>query len=271
MDKAQQASQLRLAATLATPPDGRPLHNPDNLTAEQVGVGYRLIVEGEKVPKSGAQWWNCGSWSSSTGDYVPRSNTVRLPLSVPWPEVKPDPYAELKAAHAAGKVIQLRNAKRGRTEWKDDDEAEATAPTFERAGKRWTRHTPGDPMPCAETEVVEVLLADGYINCEGWAASRVRWTKGNSSDIIGWRYADEKKPVPLKWTDVPPLSIFRLINRSMNSDVWSSVTAMGKNGLVISYTFVSFDELQQLYEINRPRYRDQDGNPTLWEPCSKSA
>ena len=76
MDKTQQAEQLRLAADiletghpwdfqssrewhqmeranplwsiangckirliLATPPDGRPLHNPDNLTAEQVGAG----------------------------------------------------------------------------------------------------------------------------------------------------------------------------------------------------------------------------------------
>lgn len=82
--------KIRLA--LATPPDGRPLHNPDNLTAEQVGVGWRLTLKGEK-PTPGAQMWVDeddinGPWEKR--DFETRlycaGTTYRLPLSVPWPE-----------------------------------------------------------------------------------------------------------------------------------------------------------------------------------------
>lgn len=100
-----------LRPVLATPPDNRPLHNPDNLTAEAVGVGYRLTVEGELVPGVGAEWWcrSSSAWLTSTGAYLPQRNTVRVPLKRPWPPASIDPYAELKAAHAAGKVIQILN------------------------------------------------------------------------------------------------------------------------------------------------------------------
>ena len=99
-----------LIPLLATPPDNRPLHNPDNLTAEQVGVGYRLTVEGESVPVVGAEWWcrSSSAWLTSPGGYLPQRNSVRVPLKTPWPEPA-DPFAELKAAHAAGKVIQILN------------------------------------------------------------------------------------------------------------------------------------------------------------------
>jgi len=85
-----------LRPVLATPPDGRPLHNPDNLTAEAVGVGYRLIVEGES-PHEDADMWMLGSrrWAkcgTPEGSYG-RGWTYRLPLSVPWPEPA-DPYAD---------------------------------------------------------------------------------------------------------------------------------------------------------------------------------
>jgi hypothetical protein len=132
MNKAEQAKQLRLAAgiietehpfevklkgwweritkaspivaiangneirpVLATPPDGKPLHNPDNLTAEQVGLGYRLTGKGEK-PTPGAQVWeglddSSGIWQKRDGNAEPyyAGSTYRLPLSVPWPEANP--------------------------------------------------------------------------------------------------------------------------------------------------------------------------------------
>ena len=95
---------------LAIPPDNRPIHNPDNLTAEQVGVGYRLLCAEDGVPSGKVDTWMFGGWCSA---YVVDKEhlyecdkTYRLPLSVPWPEVKPDPYAALKKAHAEGKVIQ---------------------------------------------------------------------------------------------------------------------------------------------------------------------
>ena len=86
---------------LATPPDGRPLHNPDGLTAEQVGLGRRLTIKGEK-PTSGAQIWMGedhinGEWEKRDVETDPyyAGTTYRLPLSVPWPEA-PKPEATTK-------------------------------------------------------------------------------------------------------------------------------------------------------------------------------
>lgn len=212
-------------------------------------------------------------------------------LSVPWPEPA-DPYAELKAAHAAGKVIQfigedrlgpvavrppfevfrvqdLRIAEpdhrpepafqlpppppgmRWHREdgWKEGDlpqgyrpcvkdEREAisgymeslpdrnsrlgwvgatyhssgldfysvhhrtTRPlTFEHAGKTWTWHRPGDPMPCDGERIVAWLMRDegrGYLTgpaagsgCKGIPPTSLNWE--TDTTIIGWRYADEEK------------------------------------------------------------------------------
>jgi hypothetical protein len=93
-----------LIPLLATPPDGRPLHNPDNLTAEQVGVGYRLTLKGEptNLHVELQEYWSRGEWQESGEVYTTAFGahqnaryTYRLPLSVPWPEPA-DPYAELQ-------------------------------------------------------------------------------------------------------------------------------------------------------------------------------
>lgn len=102
---------LAIRLALATPPDGRPLHNPNNLTTEQVGAGYRLAVEGDKLDTSCHYWSDDKSWKFCHAcSHLGSHETYRLPLSVPWPEPQPDPYAELKKAHAEGKVIQILNA-----------------------------------------------------------------------------------------------------------------------------------------------------------------
>ena len=115
---ANDARTFPIRIAFATPPDDRPLHNPNNLTAEQVGIGYRLALVGEEVSEE-MQVYRCyftQKWQSipemfyglPVGKHHGRDVTVRLPLSVPWPEPV-DLYAELKAAHAAGKVIQFRS------------------------------------------------------------------------------------------------------------------------------------------------------------------
>lgn len=108
--------KFEIHLVLATPPDGRPLHNPDNLTAEQVGVGYRLILDKEILPE-GYEYWSSGVWKKgfSAGCTVPyynRYTSCRALIFVPWPKADPeaDSYAELKAAKKAGKVIQFKNA-----------------------------------------------------------------------------------------------------------------------------------------------------------------
>lgn len=78
-----------LRPILATPPDGRPLHNPDNLTAEQVGLGYRLGLQEESADQP-HEVWDDGEWRKAfRGDlaFVDYASTYRVPLSVPWPQL----------------------------------------------------------------------------------------------------------------------------------------------------------------------------------------
>lgn len=71
--------------------------------------------------------------------------------------------------------------------------------TFERDGVTWFRHTPGDPMPCDGGAMVYTLLKGNALGAGGgkYAAIRASWSCKNhlNSEIIGWRYADEQKPV----------------------------------------------------------------------------
>lgn len=94
---------FKIRPILATPPDNRPLHNPNNLTAEQVGIGYRLMTLDEKLnTKTDLQTkWKDGGWCWCGEIYGKLDHkthpTYRLPLSVPWSEPKPDPcYDEKK-------------------------------------------------------------------------------------------------------------------------------------------------------------------------------
>lgn len=114
-----------------------------------------------------------------------------------------DPYAELKAAHKNGKMIQmkLKDDPDGTwsdipyPEWGGDPDEYRIKPepaTFEAHGYTWTRHTPGDPMPCDGDTMVQCVFADGDLWPGSFPAKDVRWTKNNDlGDVIGWRYADE--------------------------------------------------------------------------------
>ena len=58
-------------------------------------------------------------------------------------------------------------------------------------GKTWTRHTPGDPMPCGRAATVEILCESG--STHKGPACKWAWGQNYSeADIIGWRYADEQ-------------------------------------------------------------------------------
>jgi len=131
----------------------------------------------------------------------------------------PDPYAELKKAHAEGKVIQsLGTGER----WIGLDlgikdplfyanpldfyRIKPEPETFEAHGKTWISHN-GGPMPCDGDAIIQCLFAYGDVWNAYVPAKDVRWSKSNGiGDIIGWRYADEPtslvtKPDSLpKWT-----------------------------------------------------------------------
>ena len=79
---------------LATPPDGRPLHNPDNLTAEQVELGWRLTIANETPTLK--EYWHKTERRWFKAIFNDETVTYRTPLSVPWPSPQPDPYADEK-------------------------------------------------------------------------------------------------------------------------------------------------------------------------------
>jgi hypothetical protein len=88
------------------------------------------------------------------------------------------------------------------------DHPEPKTSTFEAHGKTWTRHVPGDAMPCDGDAMVEALMRfelNGAYEDSDHLAERWDWSNSLSGgDIIGWRYADEPmltKPISsTSWT-----------------------------------------------------------------------
>lgn len=117
-----------------------------------------------------------------------------------------DPYFALKAAHAAGKVIEVAEKRFGgwspvkeNHNWTFPVEEYRIKPetTFEAHGQTWTKHTPGDPMPC-DGEALVFVTSDNpdVLRC----ASKARdwhWGTKTEAKITGWRYADKPKAEPV--------------------------------------------------------------------------
>lgn len=82
----------------------------------------------------------------------------------------------------------------------------------------------------------------------------------------------EPQRVKLGPSDVPPGSVFR--RSDLTEIAWFSITSVGQAGICLSrdsgpISWISWDLLEKKFLINRPRNRDADGNPTLWEECRK--
>ena len=340
-------------SALAMPPDGRPLCNEDELTAEQVGAGFRLRIK-EDVFSDDAEVWNSArkEWrKTSTRSFDP-VYTYRLPLSVPWPELeKPDPFAELKAAHAAGRAIQILNSQNRYVDadpkwtspveyyrikpeaspfqlpppppgmqwhrkdgWKAEDLPPGTRPLaygetviqkdeikwsfnspwtpmnglvgspandngepkrttrpllFMHAGKSWTYHRPGDPMPC-DGERKIVCIVGGNVWSDIVKGSDWEWGELLNGSIIGWRYAEPAtKEVELGPEDVPPGSVIGRI------DSWCMITCasnerfqMGQERGELS-TNTWAEAMRYGWLINRSIPLSGKWNPDAWEKCSK--
>jgi len=86
-----------------------------------------------------------------------------------------------------------------------------------------------------------------------------------------YRIKPEPVRVPLTAADVPPLTLIR--EQGWPTGTWEIITGIEIGGVRYGSEFKSYkqwDELQdEGQKINRPRHRDADGNPTLWEPCYK--
>lgn len=145
--------------------------------------------------------------------------------------------------------------------------------TFESHGFVWTRHKPGDPIPCKPDDMINYIMEDeltGSYNKETMPASVVRWDSCVCSEamVVGWRYAN-KKIVKLGPSDIPAGSMFRF-NGGEAIFQWTRIKKDGINFAGDINAWYTFEELKNSkLEINRPKHRDADGYPTLWEPCSK--
>lgn len=121
-------------------------------------------------------------------------------------------------------------------------------------------------------------LADGkVIQCKD---SYYKWVDLESpvfdSPPDQYRIKPEPQWLPIGPEDVPP---FSLIRRKGQTDEygkpqywhWRLISYVTGIGPVCADRGYNWQELSTEYEINRPRHRDADGNPTLWEECRKEA
>jgi hypothetical protein len=189
---------------------------------------------------------------------------------------QPDPYAELKKAHAEGKVIQ--GCIRGHwidcphPTWKYPLDTYRIKPDDDPPWIVWH----GGPCPLKDDEVEEweYKMHDGSTRkCD--SPNTRRWEHiACANDIIAYRVLKWRTPKPkvqLGPEDVPPLSLIRRKPEQDNGQQWHwrCVSYVHGVGIQCGNRGYKWEELQKDYQINRPRHRDADGNPTLWEACEK--
>lgn len=110
---------------------------------------------------------------------------------------------QLEQTQAALAVrARLIQAAKGQGEVTPQTDTKEASATFEAHGKTWTRHTPGDPMPCNGEALVEVLLREEEDQVHPVVQKASLWYWESLADIgsvgnevIGWRYA-EQQPEP---------------------------------------------------------------------------
>jgi hypothetical protein len=139
----------------------------------------------------------------------------------------------------------------------------------------WIEHK-GGPCPLNdEVEEWEFLFRDGDTSKILHARpASLRWTHvGDSSDIIAYRVLKAKKPTPkqpLGPQDVPPGSVLLSSSGNANGMQWIQVLWVKARGVEINgRDCITWAELKEHWKINRPRHRDENGNPTLWEACER--
>jgi len=192
---------------------------------------------------------------------------------VPIERIEADPYAELKKAHAEGKVIQ--GCIRGH--WID-----CPHPTWKYPANTY-RIKPdeipwiewrGGPCPLKDEEV-ESFEFKTSIGPGGPCSKPSSWNWSHNDhcgDIIAYRvlkWREPKPKVPLGSEDVPPGSVIKtmeVIQAQILRINKEAVFILGSRGTPYE---VTFEELQSDWLINRSIPMTGKWNPTAWEPCEK--
>ena len=203
---------------------------------------------------------------------------------------KPDPYAELKKAHAEGKKIEGLIGgywlPAPHPKWKYPVEtyrvAESKLPETCNVPRAKPDETPwiewrGGHCPLKDEEVEEweYKLRGGAIYTYRQPES-LRWTHRqptpNLDDIISYRVLKWRKQEPKKQLgpeDVPPGSVIKasdIIQAQVLRVNKESVYILGQRGTPYE---VEFEELQKDWQINRSIPLTGKWNPGAWEACEK--
>lgn len=290
----------------ALPPwakDESVLHNPDKLTPEQVGDGYRLPLTTEIPLKLGTfnpsvHRWTSGAWDTTgwTGDS--KLCTYRLPASVPWPdEPKPEPKFKVgDRVRASGKLTDSIAAiqqgmyllKGGG--WFQESQLEPYVWSL-------SRHLPGfralrDGEEWHRTYFTEDMLPEGWRpllkdeplqkgdsvrspSFKQWGPPAgmlgqkpMSWPQSKEHYRTSRPLPESPKMVPLEASDVPPGSYIK----QRSNPYWSSVITVNPHGVVsapfgfgLELTTAPFQLLfTEGWLILRP-------GSTTWQKCEKEA
>lgn len=221
--------------------------------------------------------------------YIDGLTTYRLPLSTPWPEAeKPDPYAELKAAHKAGKVIQQIG--HGSGDWFDcGTDIGWTRPVECYRIKPWSLPPPPEGKRWHRDDWTEEMLPEGtrpllegelikqgdevYMQGKGpWGQATFIRSQASGS----FYQLRTRRPLPVEeWVDlepgdVPPGSVFQKHNDG--SYYTPTLVSTSSDGVYFgdSVTFqITYNDLANEWQINRSLPLTGKWDATAWEPCKK--
>jgi hypothetical protein len=171
----------------------------------------------------------------------------------------PDPYAELKAAHAAGKVIQFNPG--DSLGWRDQQCDFTAAPHCYRIKPEQQPQEPWAAEKAAFAAGETIQYSSGYN--PAWSdVFDPMWLPASTSHGPRYRIKPKPQKVPLEPCDVPPGSVIR--NGLNNPNRWYAVLSVGHSGLAICEdSLKTFEYLKGSdWQIKRPA-------DTEWQPCYK--
>ena len=279
-----------LPFTLPTPPPEMKWHHEDGWNDGDLPRGTRPFIEGEKPQKGdfciadGESVWQ-GSinwWSDLHASSVCRYRTTRPLLFTysgnewTWHRAGDPMLCDVKRKVALLRTTEELPAVKGENWfWLDDsiigwryaDEKPDDSPP-------WTEWH-GGPCPLKDEEVEEwdIKYRTNLVENKADAPSSYEWChNGSFSDINSYRVLKwrEKKPkVPLGRDDVPPGSVIKtmeVIQAQILRINKEAVFILGSRGTPYE---VTFEELQDGWQINRSIPMTGKWDANAWEACEK--
>jgi hypothetical protein len=171
----------------------------------------------------------------------------------------PDPYAELKAAHAAGKVIQFNPG--DSLGWRDQQCDFTAAPHCYRIKPEQQPQEPWAAEKAAFAAGETIQYSSGYN--PAWSdVLDPMWLPASTIQGPRYRIKPKTQKVPLEPCDVPPGSVFRA--KEYASGRWKAPVEVSEHG--VNFERRSTMTFQQLFESGWQIKRPTD---TEWQPCYK--